>query len=132
MSTQIQREKKTYYDTLETCQKGGLDITHWVSWYLDCLQRAIAASQSLLGTVLTKAEFWEQRAGESFHARQQAMLNRLLDGFEGKLTSSKWAKLTKCSQDTAQRDIQDLIRRGILIKETAGGRSTSYRLVGDR
>jgi Fic family protein len=128
MSTQIQQEKKAYYHMLESCQKGSLDISNWVEWYLHCLQRAIAASQHMLDPVLEKAAFWKQHAGASFHARQRVMLNRLLDGFQGKLSSSKWAELNGCSQDTAQRDIQDLIRRGILEKEAAGGRSTSCRL----
>lgn len=129
ISSQIQREKKAYYDTLEKCQKGSLDISKWMKWYLECLRRAIHQSQTLLGSVLEKAEFWKRHAGESFHERQRDLLNRLLDGFEGKLTSSKWAKIAKCSQDTAQRDIHDLIHRGILEKESAGGRSTSYRLL---
>lgn len=128
MSSQIQREKKAYYDTLEKCQRGSLDITEWMNWYLGCLRRAISESHTILGSVLERAEFWKRHAGVSFHERQRAMLNKLLDGFEGKLTSSKWAKMTKCSQDTAQRDIQDLIERGILKKEDAGGRSTSYRM----
>jgi len=128
MSSQIQREKKTYYDTLEKCQKGSLDISEWMKWYLGCLLRSIRESHSTLGSVLKKAEFWKRYAGASFHKRQRDILNRLLDGFEGKLTSSKWAKIANCSQDTAQRDINDLIDRGILEKEDAGGRSTSYRL----
>ncbi|MCB1070056.1 MAG: Fic family protein [Kiritimatiellae bacterium] len=128
MSSQIQREKKAYYDTLEKCQKGSLDISEWIGWYLGCLLRAIGESHAMLASVLKKDEFWKGHAGESFHERQRDMLNRLLDGFEGKLTSSKWATFTKCSQDTAQRDINDLIVRGILDKEDAGGRSTSYRL----
>lgn len=128
MSSQIQREKKVYYDTLEKCQKGSLDISEWIAWYLGCLLRALGESHAMLASVLKKAEFWKERAGASFHERQRAMLNRLFDGFEGKLTSSKWARITKCSQDTAQRDINDLIDRGILEKESAGGRSTSYRL----
>lgn len=128
MSSRIQREKKAYYDTLEECQKGSLDISKWIGWYLGCLLRAIGESHAMLASVLKKAEFWKEHAGESFHKRQRDMLNRLFDGFEGKLTSSKWAKISKCSQDTAQRDINELIKRGILEKEEAGGRSTSYRL----
>ncbi len=128
MSWQIQRERKEYYRVLETCQKGPLDITPWIDWYLNCLKHAIAASEQTLKTVLAKANFWKTHAGESFNARQQAIINRLLDGFEGKLTSTKWAKLTKCSQDTALRDINDLLNRGILAKDNAGGRSTSYVL----
>lgn len=129
MSAQIQRERSAYYDVLERCQKGSLNITAWIEWYLHCLKRAIAASEGTLEAVLAKAGFWKVHAGESFNDRQRAILNRLLDGFEGKLTSSKWAKLAKCSQDTALRDISDLVARRILAKDEAGGRSTSYTLV---
>lgn len=128
MSAQIQRERKDYYNILESCQKGSLDITPWIEWYLNCLKRAIAASDEILQKVLTKARFWRVHAGDSFNERQRSVINRLLDEFEGKLTSSKWAKLTKCSQDTALRDITDLLERHILIKDEAGGRSTSYQL----
>jgi Fic family protein len=128
MSSQIQQERNEYYAVLEKCQKGALDITPWIEWYLNCLQHAIAASETTLEAVLVKARFWEAQAGQSFNERQRTIINRLLDGFEGKLTSSKWAKLTKCSQDTALRDISDLLDRHILAKEEAGGRSTSYRL----
>jgi len=128
MSSQIQLEKKGYYDTLERCQKGSLDISEWMNWYLGCLLRAIRESHTILGSVLERAEFWKRHVGESFNGRQRDMLNRLFDGFKGKLTSSKWAKIVKCSQDTAQRDINDLIAKGILEKEAAGGRSTSYRV----
>lgn len=128
MSAQIQRERREYYDVLERCQKGSLNITAWIEWYLHCLKRAIGTSESTLEAVLAKAGFWKAHAGESFNDRQRAIINRLLDGFEGKLTSSKWAKLAKCSQDTALRDISDLLTRRILAKDEAGGRSTSYRL----
>ncbi|HEY3856759.1 MAG TPA: Fic family protein [Verrucomicrobiae bacterium] len=128
MSSQIQRERKDYYDVLENCQKGTLDITVWMTWYLNCLKRALGASEQTLETVLVKARFWKAHAGESFNDRQRKVVNLLLDGFEGKLTSSKWAKLTKCSQDTALRDIGDLLERGVLSKDAAGGRSTSYEL----
>jgi Fic family protein len=128
MSAQIQRERKEYYDILESCQKGPLDITPWMEWFLNCLKHAIAASEKTLETVLVKARFWKVHAGESFNERQRAIINRMLDGFEGKLASSKWAKLTKCSQDTALRDINDLLNRQILAREEAGGRSTSYDL----
>lgn len=128
MSAQIQKEKKLYYDTLERCQKGSLDVSVWIQWYLDCLLRAIHGSKSILRSILDKASFWKQHADDKLNSRQDVMLYRMLDGFDGKLTSSKWAKITKCSQDTAQRDINDLIKRGILEKEEAGGRSTSYRL----
>ena len=134
MSAQIQRERKEYYEVLESCQKGALDITRWVEWFLNCLKHAITASEKMLEAVLVKANFWKTHAGESLNERQRAIINRLLDGFDGKLTSSKWAKLTKCSQDTALRDISDLVNRQILLKEDAGGRSTSYalRLSSDR
>ena len=125
---QIQRERKEYYNVLESCQKGPLDITPWIEWFLNCLKHAITSSEKLLEAVLMKANFWKTHAGESFNERQRTIINRLLDGFEGKLTSSKWAKLTKCSQDTALRDISDLLNRGILSKDEAGGRSTSYEL----
>ncbi len=129
MSAQIQQERNGYYNILENCQKGSLDITDWIEWFLNCLQRAIAVSDKTLNKVLTKAQFWRKHAGESFNDRQRAIINRLLDGFEGKLNSSKWAKITKCSQDTALRDINDLLERHILIKDEAGGRSTSYQLI---
>lgn len=128
MSAQIQRERNDYYRVLEHCQKGASDITPWLEWYLNCLNRAIGASEKILAAVLVKAGFWKTHAGESFNDRQRKVINRLLDGFEGKLTSSKWAKLTKCSQDTALRDISELLDREILKKHDAGGRSTSYEL----
>ena len=128
MSSQIQRERSAYYNILESCQKGTLNITLWIEWYLNCLKRAIASSEETLAAVLIKARFWKAYAGESFNERQRKVINRLLDGFEGKLTSSKWAKLTKCSQDTALRDISDLLNRQILTRDEAGGRSTSYEL----
>ncbi len=129
LSAQIQRERKQYYEVLENCQKGPLDITPWIEWFLNCLKHAIAASEKILENVLVKVRFWKTHAGESFTERQRAIINRLLDRFEGKLTSSKWAKLTKCSQDTALRDISDLLTRKILAKDEAGGRSTSYKLL---
>jgi Fic family protein len=128
MSSQIRRERNDYYLILEQCQKGTLDITKWMDWYLNCLKRAIGGWEKILAAVLVKAEFWKVHAGASFNDRQRKVINRLLDGFEGKLTSSKWAKLTKCSQDTALRDISDLVDRNILTKNEAGGRSTSYML----
>lgn len=128
MSAQIQQERNAYYDVLERSQKGTLDITRWLEWYLNCLKRAIDASENLLGAILVKDRFWRLHAGESFNDRQRKVINRLLDGFEGKLTSSKWARLAKCSSDTAVRDINDLLEREILTREQAGGRSTSYAL----
>jgi Fic family protein len=128
MSAQIRQERKDYYDILEATQKAGLDITPWLAWFLGCLDRAFDGAETMLGAVLKKARFWERYAGAGFNDRQRIVINRLLDGFEGKLTSSKWATLAKCSQDTALRDIDDLIRRGVLTKDAAGGRSTSYSL----
>jgi Fic family protein len=129
MSDQIGQERKAYYDILEATQKGDLDITPWLEWFLGCLDRAFDGAETILGSVLRKAKFWERHAGESFNERQKTMLNRVLDGFEGKLTSSKWAAITKTSQDTASRDIDDFLDRNILAKDAAGGRSTSYSLV---
>lgn len=128
MSAQIKLERSLYYKILEQTQKGNLDITNWLEWFLTCLNHALTLTESTLGKVLHKAHFWEVHQMEIFNDRQRLMLNKLLEGIEGKLTSSKWAKMTKCSQDTASRDIQDLIDRGILHKEAAGGRSTSYVL----
>lgn len=128
MSAQIRVERKAYYDVLAATQKGGLDITEWLEWFLGCLNRAFDGAETILGSVLKKARFWEARGDQQFNERQRKILNRLLDGFEGKLTSSKWAALGKCSQDTASRDIDDLVKRGILIKDAAGGRSTSYSM----
>ena len=129
ISTHIRRERNDYYATLEATQKGSLDVTRWQTWFLDCLLRAIEGAQETLGAVLGKAQFWERFAKEPFNQRQINVLNRLLDGFEGKLTTSKSSKLAKCSQDTAYRDILDLVQRGALKKDAGGGRSTSYSLV---
>jgi Fic family protein len=128
MSAQIQRERNQYYDILESTQKGDLDITTWLLWFLDCLNRAIASSEQNLSGVIRKAKFWEAQQVAILNERQRRMLNKLMDGFEGKLTTSKWAKIAKCSPDTALRDIQDLVEKGILEKEEGGGRSTSYRI----
>jgi Fic family protein len=128
MSAQILRERKAYYDMLEETQKGTLDITLWMQWYLDCLGRAIDGTETTLAAVLRKARFWERHAGTIINKRQRLILNKLLNGFEGKLTTSKWATIAKCSHDTALRDIQDLMDKDILTKESAGGRSTSYSL----
>lgn len=129
LSTQIRRERDTYYRLLETTQKGELEVTAWLEWFLDCLLRAIEGARETLAAVLDKARFWERFAKAPLNERQIKVLNRVLDGFEGKLTSSKYAKLVKCSQDTAYRDILDLIERGALRKDAGGGRSTSYSLV---
>lgn len=126
MSAQIQQERKAYYEILEATQKGELDVTRWLEWFLVCLERAFDRAETILAAVLNKAGFWDRFAATEFNERQRRMINRLLNGFEGKLTSSKWAKLEKCSQDTALRDIEDLLRKGVLTKDSAGGRSTSY------
>jgi Fic family protein len=131
MSGQIKAERNEYYNILERTQKSDLDITRWQSWFLECLLRAIEGAQGTLSAVLNKAKFRERFAKQPLNERQIKVLNRLLDGFEGKLTSSKWAKLAKCSQDTAYRDIMDLVERGALQKDPGGGRSTSYSLITD-
>ncbi|MVT08577.1 Fic family protein [Chitinophaga tropicalis] len=128
MSAQIRNERNDYYDILEKTQKDELDITAWLEWFLRCLNRSITVTDYTLAAVMRKAKFWENPASQTVNDRQKLMLNKLLDGFRGKLTSSKWAVITKTSQDTASRDIQDLIERGLLIKEPAGGRSTGYIL----
>lgn len=129
MSNQILVECKKYYEVLEQTQHGTNNITDWLVWFLSCLENALINSGDVLDSVLIKARFWEKHIQTPLNDRQRFMLNKLLDGFEGKLTSSKWAKITKCSQDTAIRDIQDLIGKGILQKEAQGGRSTNYELI---
>ena len=129
MSAQIRAERRAYYDILESIQKGALDITPWLEWFLDCLDRAFDGTESILASVFRKASFWETHAATPMNDRQRAMANRLLTGFEGKLTTSKWAKIAKCSQDTALRDVEELVRRGVLAKGDGGGRSTNYVLV---
>lgn len=133
MSAQIRLERNAYYDMLERTQKADLDITGWLEWFLACLDRAFDGADRTLSTVFKKARFWERHASAPLNERQRDIINRLLNGFEGKLTSSKWAKLEKCSPDTALRDISDLLERGILTKDAGGGRSTSYSLaeIGD-
>jgi Fic family protein len=126
MSAQIRQERAAYYDILERTQKDTMDVTRWMEWFLGCLGRAIDGAQTILSAVLTKARFREAIAGVPLNHRQRVVLNRLLDGFEGKLTTSKYAKLAKCSQDTALRDILAFVERGILVRNPEGGRSTSY------
>lgn len=127
MSAQIRRERDAYYDILERTQKGTLDITHWMEWFLRCLGRAFDGTETTLAAVLRKSRFWEKH-GNAINERQRKVLNRLFDGLDGKLTTVKWAKLAKCSHDTALRDIQSLMDRGVLEKDAGGGRSTSYSL----
>lgn len=128
MSAQIRVERKLYYEMLEKTQKGNLDITPWLMWYLNCLQRALNTTDKRLQSVLHKTRFWDKHTNTSINERQRVMINKLFDGFDGKLTSSKWAKINKCSADTALRDINDLLQKKILKKEEGGGRSTSYVL----
>ncbi|TJZ50042.1 Fic family protein [Sphingobacterium olei] len=129
MSFQIQRERKQYYDILERTQKSDLDITEWLGWFLSCLDRALGQAGSTLNNVLNKARYWNYLSTKTLNERQKLMLNKLLDGFEGRLNTSKWAKITKISTDTALRDIQNLEEQEVLLKQGAGGRSTSYELI---
>lgn len=129
MSAQIRSERNAYYEVLERSQRGGLEVTQWLAWFLDCLDRALDRAEGIYSRVLAKAGFWERHGQSDLSERQRLVINRLLDGFEGKLTSSKWAALAKCSQDTALRDIEDLRRRGILTRDASGGRSTGYSLI---
>jgi Fic family protein len=129
MSAQIRLERKGYYGILEKIQKGNLDISEWIKWFLNCLINSLRSTDSQLIRILYKADFWMKNYDLVINERQKKLLNKLLDGFDGKLTSSKWAKITKCSKDTAIRDINDLISKNILQKETAGGRSTNYELI---
>ena len=131
MSSQIRAERGNYYDVLERTQRGTTDVTDWMTWFLACLGRSIDAAGTALAAVLAKARFWERADGIALNERQRRVLNRVLGGFEGKLTTSKWAKLAKCSQDTALRDITGLAAHGLLARNPGGGRNTSYRLVTD-
>ena len=126
MSTQIRQERKAYYAILEKTQRGDLDITEWLIWFISSLGHSLNRTKETLASILNKASFWDKYNSSSLNQRQVKMLNKLFDGFEGKLTTSKWAKISKCSQDTAGRDINDLINKDILVKSTEGGRSTSY------
>lgn len=128
LSAQIRKERKSYYSLLERTQKDSLEVTHWLEWFLGILLRALQGAEDALNEVLTKARFWQEWAGATLNPRQSTMINKLLDGFNGNLTSNKWAIINKCSPDTALRDITDLINHGIFIKADAGGRSTHYQL----
>lgn len=128
MSAQIRLERKQYYGILEKTQKGNLDITEWIKWFLQCSINALKSTDSILARVLFKADFRNRHSKTIINERQKKLLNRLLDGFDGKLTSSKWAKIAKCSKDTAIRNINNLISKDILQKEAAGGRSANYEL----
>ena len=129
MSAQIRKERNSYYTILEKTQRGDLDITEWLVWFLECLSRALNAPEEILSLIFKKASFWKTHEKTIFNPRQVLLLNKLLDKFEGKLTTSKWAKIAKCSHDTALRDINDLIEKKVLSKEESGGRSSSYLLV---
>ena len=128
MSTQIRQERNAYYEILEWTQKADMDVTPWMEWFLACLGRAIDGAQTVLSAVLAKAKFWERIRGVAINDRQKLVLNKLLDAFEGKLTTTKYAKLTKSSQDTALRDMTYLVDKGVLLRSSEGGRSTSYSL----
>jgi Fic family protein len=128
MSAQIEAECKTYYQQLERQQRNSVDITGWLDWFLDCLGRAISTAETMLSAVLYKAELWKIANRYSVNDRQRLILNKMLDGFKGYMNTSKYAKLTKCSTDTALRDIRNLLLRGLLVQNPGGGRSTSYRL----
>jgi Fic family protein len=134
MSSQIRKERKDYYAILEATQKGGMDVTEWLIWFLDCLARAIDMANNLTASVLKKDAFWRglKERTIDLSGRQKTIINQLLEGFEGKLTTEKWAKIAKTSHDTALRDIQDLINKGILRQENSGGRSTAYALITQR
>jgi Fic family protein len=129
MSSQILVERKKYYAILQKVQSRAYDITEWLDWFLHCLKNSLLATESTFQKILHKSEFWKIYENAEFNGRQRLVLNKLLDGFDGKLKSSKWAKIAKCSQDTALRDIKDLIKKGILQQELEGGRSTNYELV---
>ena len=128
MSAQIEAERKEYYLHLERSQRGDTDITTWVEWFLQCLGRAVGGAEEALASILRKAKIWERINQAPVNDRQRKVINRLLDGFEGKLSTSKYAKLAKCSADTALRDIKNLLERGVLIQDEGGGRNTSYHL----
>ena len=128
MSSQIRRERTAYYRVLERTQRGTTDVSDWMDWFLACLGRAIDGAETTLAAVLRKARFWERHAVLAINDRQRLVVNRLLDGLEGKLTTSRWARMTRCSQDTALRDITDLMERGVLARSAEGGRSTRYSL----
>lgn len=129
MSSQIQNERSDYYNALERTQKGALDVTDWLEWFLGCFSRTIDRAESALAQVLRKADFWQRYEREHFSERQKAVLNRYLDGFDGKLTAKKWAAVGKCSIPTAQRDILDLVERNVLRRLPGGSKNTSYELI---
>ena len=129
LSSQMLAERKVYYEVLQKVQHSNGDISKWLDWFLNCLYRALQSTEETMRKALYKSEFWDKHEDAVINSRQRLMLNKLLDGFDGKLKSSKWAKITKCSADTALRDIKDLIEKGILKQEESGGRSTNYELL---
>ena len=129
MSAEIKLMQKEYYDVLERTQRGDGDITEWLLWFLECFEKALDATENTLASVLAKSKFWEHFRHTEFNERQRKLINMQFDGFFGKLTSGKWAKITKCSTDTALNDIRDLIAKGVLLKNDGGGRSTNYSLI---
>ncbi|PWH84945.1 hypothetical protein DIT68_12395 [Brumimicrobium oceani] len=128
LSSQILEQKKAYYDVLQKVQNSSGDITEWLDWFLNCMYSSLKTTEETIIKGLGKAEFWEKHKETILNSRQRLMLNKLMDGFTGKLKTSKWAKIAKCSSDTALRDIKDLIEKGILKQEESGGRSTNYEL----
>lgn len=128
MSNQIQADKKNYYNILERTQRGNGDITEWILWFLECMKKSLLATEDTLSSVLSKAHFWEKHSETDLNARQKKLINMLFGDFFGKLTTGKWAKIAKCSTDTALNDINDLVNKGILVKNKEGGRSTNYSL----
>jgi Fic family protein len=130
MSAEIRDERDEYYRVLEQTQRGTMEVTPWMEWFLRCLARAVEGAQTALSGVIVKARYWEKLRDVPLNERQRLVINRLLEGFEGKLTTSKWATLTKSSADTALRDIQQLVEHRVLVRNQAGGRSTSYSLAG--
>lgn len=131
LSNQILIEKKSYYEVLQKVQHSEGDITEWLNWFLNCLYAALISTKETLTSVLKKADFWDKHKETVLNSRQRLMLNQLLDGFDGKLKTSKWSKIAKCSADTALRDIKDLIEKNILKQENSGGRSTNYQIIQD-
>lgn len=129
MSAEIKRMQRDYYQVLEHTQKGNGDITEWILWFLKCLEMALDSTENSLSAVMAKARFWETHRNVAFNERQRKLINMQFDGFFGNLTSGKWAKIAKCSSDTALNDIKDLLAKGILIKNEGSGRSTSYRII---
>jgi Fic family protein len=131
MSAQIQAERQAYYELLETSQRGPLDLTPWLTWFSECLGRTLQATEQTLAQIMAKAHCWKRHRQTPFTEGQRQLLTYLLDGFDGKSTTANWARMAHCSQDTAGREIADLVAKGVLVHEGAGGRSTSYQLASE-